>query len=118
MREKMEKKNTKKTATSLALYGILVALAFIFSYIEALIPIPIGPIPGMKLGLANMIVLVSLYTIGIKSAFTISIIRILLVSFTFGNLNSMLYSLAGGIVSFLLMILLKNGRVWDINLVN
>lgn len=96
-------------AIKVALYGMLVALAFVFSYIEALIPIPI-PIPGIKLGLANIVVLVALYTIGYKGSFIISCIRIVLAGFTFGNMFSILYSLAGGILSFVVMSLCKKSN--------
>ena len=86
--------------------GMFTALAMIFSYVEVLIPINLG-IPGMKLGLANLVVVVALYTIGAPMAFAVSMIRILLVSVTFGSLAAMLYSLAGGILSFCGMMLLK-----------
>lgn len=93
-----------------AAYGMLIGLAFIFSYIEAIIPIPI-PIPGVKLGLANLVSMVGLYTIGIRGTVAISLVRIVLVGFTFGNMSSMMYSLAGGILSLVLMILVKrSGR--------
>ena len=95
-----------KTAKWVALYGMLISLAFIFSYIEAVIPIPI-PVPGVKLGLANLVLIVGLYTVGISGTIAVSLVRIVLVGFTFGNLSSMIYSLAGGIVSLILMILLK-----------
>lgn len=95
-----------KTAKWVALYGMLISLAFIFSYIEAVIPIPI-PVPGVKLGLANLVSIVGLYTVGIKGTIAVSLVRIVLVGFTFGNLSSMIYSLAGGTVSLIFMILLK-----------
>ena len=82
------------------------ALAMIFSYVEVLIPINLG-IPGMKLGLANLVVVGTLYTMGAPMAFAVSMIRIVLVSATFGSLSAMLYSLAGGLLSFAGMILLK-----------
>lgn len=85
-----------------ALSGILVALAFVFGYIEFLLPLPIG-IPGMKLGLANLIVLLCLYTLGAPMAAVVSLVRILLAGFTFGSVSGMLYSLAGGVLSFLVM---------------
>ena len=100
---------SKRVAT----YGVLVALAFIFSYIEALFPMPM-PIPGMKLGLANIVVVVALYTMGYKEGFIISLVRIILVGFTFGNMNMMLYSLGGGILSFMMMALLKKLEVLSI----
>ena len=93
----------RKAARNTAVYGMLIGLAFIFSYLEAIIPIPV-PIPGVKLGLANLVVIVGLYTIGIPGTIAVALIRIVLVGFTFGNVSSMLYSLSGGIVSLILMI--------------
>ncbi|MBQ8280110.1 MAG: Gx transporter family protein [Roseburia sp.] len=90
----------------IAYLGLLIALAFVFSYIEFLIPVNIG-VPGAKLGLANLVIIVALYTLNEKDAFVLSMIRIVLVGFTFANLASMLYSLAGGILSFLAMVLAK-----------
>ncbi|MGN6715193.1 heptaprenyl diphosphate synthase [Anaerocolumna jejuensis DSM 15929] len=96
----------KSTAGQVAYYGIFVALAFVFSFVEVLIPISLG-IPGIKLGLANIVVLTALYALGPKEAFFISCVRIVLVGFTFGNMASLLYSLAGGLLSWLVMCLLK-----------
>lgn len=93
----------------IAYLGLLIALAFVFSYIEFLIPINLG-IPGAKLGLANLVIIVALYTINEKDAFVLSMIRIVLVGFTFANLASMLYSLAGGILSFFAMVLAKRSK--------
>lgn len=98
-------KKNKRIAT----YGLLVALAFIFSYIEMLIPIPL-PIPGIKLGLANIVVMIALYTLGSKEALSLSVLRMVLVGFTFGNLFSLLYSMAGGLLSCSTMILLKKTK--------
>ena len=89
-----------------AMAGMFTALAMIFSYVEVLIPINLG-IPGMKLGLANLVVVVTLYTMGVPMAFVVSMIRIMLVSMTFGSFSAMLYSMAGGILSFCGMALLK-----------
>ena len=89
-----------------AMAGMFTALAMIFSYVEVLIPINLG-IPGMKLGLANLVVVVTLYTMGVPMAFAVSMIRIMLVSMTFGSFSAMLYSMAGGILSFFGMALLK-----------
>ncbi len=92
--------------SKIARYGLLIALAFLFSYIENLFPIHLG-IPGVKLGLANLVIFVALYSEGWKGALTISIVRIFLVGFTYTNTYSMIYSLAGGTLSFLLMLLCK-----------
>ena len=90
----------------IAYTGLLIALAFVFSYIEFLLPINIG-IPGAKLGLANLAIIVCLYTLGERDAFLLSMIRIVLVGFTFTNTAMMMYSLAGGILSFAVMVLAK-----------
>jgi heptaprenyl diphosphate synthase len=91
---------------NVATYGMLIALAFILSYIERIITIPV-PIPGIKIGLANLVVITALYLMGAKHAFVLSMIRIILVGFTFGNLSTMLFSFAGGILSWVLMVLAR-----------
>lgn len=90
----------------IAYLGVFLALALILSYVESLIPFYLG-IPGVKLGLTNLIVVVMLYCTGTKEAFGVSVARILLAGFLFGNLFSILYSLAGGVLSFIVMCLLK-----------
>ncbi|CUH92564.1 Gx transporter family protein [Herbinix luporum] len=90
--------NSRKIAS----YGLFIALAFIFSYIESLIPMPFA-LPGMKLGLANLVIIVALYGIGVKEAFVLSMVRILLVGFTFRDPSTLIFSFAGGILSWLLM---------------
>ena len=90
----------------LVLNSILVALSAIFSYVEALIPIPLG-VPGIKLGLANIVIVFALYQLDYKSAAVISVVRVIVVSSLFGNPTMALYSLAGTAVSLFVMILLK-----------
>lgn len=92
----------KKTAYM----GIFLALALICSYIETLIPFHIG-IPGVKLGLTNIVIVWALYLLGAKEAITISLLRILLSGMMFGNAFSIAYSLAGGLLSFLFMFLIQ-----------
>ena len=89
-----------------AIFGVFTALALIFSYVELLIPINFG-IPGAKLGLANLMTVLVLYKMGIKEALALSVTRITLSGFMFGNLFGILYSLSGGLLSFLVMVLLK-----------
>ena len=89
-------------AKKTALLGMLVALAFVLSYIETLIPVNLG-IPGAKLGLANLVVMVALYTLGTKEAFALSMVRILLTGLTFSSMAAMLYSFAGGLLSLSLI---------------
>ena len=90
----------------LALLGLFTALAMILSYLEALMPIPL-PVPGIKVGFPNIIILFILYRFGMKSAITVSAVRVLLVSLLFGNTLSLAYSLAGAVLSLLVMIILK-----------
>ena len=89
-----------------AYMGMFLALALICSYVESLIPFYFG-VPGVKLGLTNIVVIMVLYCIGSKEAFCISVLRIVLAGFMFGNPFSILYSLAGGMLSFFVMFLLK-----------
>ncbi len=89
-----------------AYFGVFTALALIFSYVESLIPIQLG-IPGVKLGLANLIIVIALYKMRLSEVFLLSIVRILLSGFLFGNYFSILYSLAGGLLSLAVMALLK-----------
>lgn len=96
-----------------AYLGVFVALAMIFSYLESLIPVPAG-IPGIKLGLANLLTVVALYKIGTREAFAVSMIRIVLSGFIFANLFSIIYSLAGGILSFGVMYLLKKNGSFSV----
>ena len=96
-------------AKRVAYSAIMTSLAMIFSYVEVLIPFHFG-IPGIKLGLANLVVVIALYILKPTQALLISVARIVLVSFLFGSMSSMLYSLAGGILSFLVMLLLKKCR--------
>lgn len=97
--------------TKITIRALLIALAMVLSYLESQIHF-VGFVPGMKLGLTNLVVMVALYRMGEKEAVIINMIRILLVGITFGNTFSMAYSLAGGILSGLVMILLKKtGRV-------
>lgn len=88
----------------IAQLGLLTALALIASYIEMLVPIPIG-IPGIKLGLANLIIVWALYTMKPQEALAVNGMRILLAGFMFGSLSMILYSLAGAALSFLCMYL-------------
>ena len=97
-------------AKNVALYGLMIALSFTLSYLEHLLPLPVG-IPGVKLGLANLVVVTALYIMPAKKAFPIALVRILLAGLTFGNAFSLLYSLAGGLLSFFVMLALKRTKL-------
>lgn len=82
--------------------ALLTAIAMILSYVESLIPAFI-PIPGAKIGLPNIVTLLALDTLGMPIALLIVIARVLLTGFMFGSMSAILYSLAGGILSWLVM---------------
>ena len=89
-----------------AYFGVFTALALMFSYIETMIPIQFG-VPGIILGFANIMIVIMLYKSSAKEALLLSIVRIMLSGFLFGNLSSILYSIAGGVLSLGIMTLLK-----------
>jgi heptaprenyl diphosphate synthase len=92
--------------SKVAYFGVFTALALIFSYVETLIPFQIG-IPGVKLGLANLIIVIALYKMNLKETYLLSVTRIILSGFIFGNLFSIIYSLSGGLLSLSVMAFLK-----------
>ena len=85
--------------------AMAIALAMILSYVESLIPSP--GIPGVKMGLANIVVVFCLYRLGWKEAAGVSLLRVFLVSLLFGHAASLMYSAAGAVLSLLGMIGLK-----------
>ena len=91
---------------ALTRYALLVALAMVLSWLESLVPLSLA-VPGVKLGLANLVVIFALYKLGPRQAAIISLVRVLLVTFTFGNAFSFAYSLAGAALSFVVMVLLR-----------
>lgn len=112
----MARTRTSPTGTPgrrVALDGILVALAMIFSYIETFIPFNFG-VPGIKLGLANLVVLLGLTFLPAMDVLLVSVVRIVLSSLLFGNVMSLWYSLAGGLLSFLCMWLLTRREGYSI----
>ena len=104
-------------AKNIAAFGVYVALAMIFSYIELQIP-PLVAIPGIKLGLPNVVIIIALYKFGWKEAILINILRVLLVSVLFGTVLSLLYSVAGAILSLFVMIILKKSKIFSTVLVS
>ena len=101
---------TGKAGRELTRFALLIALAMVLSWLESLVPLSLA-VPGVKLGLANLIVIFALYRLGPRQAAVISLVRVLLVTFTFGNAFSFAYSLAGAALSFVVMLLLqKTGK--------
>lgn len=105
----MKKQKTGK----IAYLGLLTAFALIAGYIELLIPMPIG-IPGVKLGLANLVIVWALYSLKPEEALAVNGMRILLSGFLFGNLSMILYSLAGASLSFACMYLAKKSQAFSV----
>lgn len=103
----MDTRNSAKTAAA----GLMTALALIFSYIEVLIPFNFG-IPGIKLGIANLVVIIALYRMGCRYAFGINIVRVLVAGLLFSGLFGAVYSLAGALMSFAVMVLAKSRDIF------
>ncbi|MCF0121040.1 MAG: Gx transporter family protein [Oscillospiraceae bacterium] len=95
--------------SKIAQLALLTALALILSYIEALIPLPFG-VPGIKLGLANIAVVFTLFKLTAKDAVIVSIIRVVIASLLFGTFASFIYSLSGAVLSLAVMSLLKRSE--------
>ena len=92
-----------RTGRLVATYGMLISLAFIFSYLEAIIPIPV-PIPGVKLGLANIVTVYAVYRFRPKEVILLLTTRIILGAVFGGNMMALLYSAAGGALCLLGML--------------
>ena len=103
------KSNTRHLTTS----ALFASMALIFSYIEAILPMSVG-IPGVKLGIANLVVIIALYRADLKTAFGINLIRILVAGLLFSGVFGMLYSLAGGMLSMIVMYLLKKMNLFSV----
>lgn len=100
-------------APFIARVGLMAALALIFSYIEAIIPYNPG-VPGIKLGIANVVTVVALYKFGAKDAASVSVLRVVLAGLLFNGVFGMLYALAGAVVSLAGMILLKKTGLFSV----
>lgn len=95
------------------LLGFLLAISMILAYIESILPFTIG-IPGVKLGLPNLVVVLLLYSYGKREALSVNLLRILLTGFLFGNLYSIFYALAGALFSFCVMVIVRKTRGFSI----
>ena len=91
---------------NIALYGLLVALALVLSYLESLVPLSFA-VPGVKMGLPNISVVFALYRLRGRDAAAISFLRVVLVALLFGNAFSLAYSAAGAALSLLVMLALQ-----------
>ncbi len=99
---------TKKVA----FLGMAISLAMILSYVESLVP-PLVALPGVKVGLPNLVIMFLLYRLGWKDAVAVSVIRVVLVALLFGNVQSLLFSVSGAVFSLVGMILLKKSGLFS-----
>ena len=97
------KNRTRKTA----LLGVITAVALVLAYLEALLPPLWAAVPGVKMGLPNLVIIFVLYRFGFREAAAVSGIRLFVVSLLFGNVMTLAYSAAGAVLSLTLMALLK-----------
>lgn len=103
------KNNTKK----ITFLGIMACIAIILSYVEAVLPSIWAAVPGIKVGLPNIIIIFLLYRFSFKEAAVVSALRLCVVALLFGNLMTFVYSLAGAVLSIVVMVLLKKTRLFS-----
>ena len=103
------RRHTKK----LTLLGLLTAIALILSYVEAMLPPIFVAVPGIKMGLPNIAIIFVLYRFGLKEAAAVSLVRLAAVALLFGNAMTLIYSLAGAVLSLTLMSLLKKSNLFS-----
>ena len=109
----MQLPNESPAAKRVALSALFASLALIFSYVEAILPASPG-IPGIKLGIAHLVVIIAMYRLDSRYALTINLIRIFLAGFMFSGLYGAIYSLCGCILSFTVMCLLKKSDAFSV----
>ncbi len=97
----------KRYSYRIAFLGICTAIAMVFAYVEVLLPPLFTAVPGIKIGLPNIVIIFILYRIGLREAATVSFVRIAAVSLLFGNPMTFAYSMAGGVLSLAAMALLR-----------
>lgn len=103
----------KNKAKRTAFIGVLTATALVLSYIEAILPPIYSAVPGIKVGLPNIVIIFILYKLGSKEAFAVSLFRVVAVSVLFGNFMTLAYSTAGAVLSLGVMILLKKTNMFS-----
>ena len=105
----------KKSKTGkIALLGLCTSLALILAYVEVLMPPLYAAVPGIKLGLPNIVIVFVLYSFGLPSAAAVSLVRMILVSILFGNVMALAYSAAGALLSLAVMALLKKTDLFSV----
>ena len=100
-------KNNASRIKKLTFLGIFASLAMLLSYVEFLLPPLFAAVPGIKLGLPNIVIIFILYRFGLKDAAAVSFIRLSLSALLFGSVITLAYSFAGAVLSLTIMALLK-----------
>lgn len=103
------KNNTKKTV----FLGLAASVTLILSYVEFLLPPLVATVPGVKMGLPNIMIIFLLYRFGWKEAAAVSLVRLFAVALLFGNVMTLAYSFAGALLSLVLMTLFKKWGVFS-----
>ncbi len=98
---------------TVARMSVMTALAVLLGYVEGLFPPPVA-IPGIKLGLANVIIILMLYTVGVKQSWTVAVMKVSLCALLFGSATSFLYSVCGAVLSLAVMTLAKRSHLFSI----
>lgn len=102
----MNRRGSTQSVRWLTRMALLTAVAVVLGYIEHLIPMP-GSIPGIKLGLANTVLLYAIYLLDAKSAFLLMVLKVGLSGLMYGGVSAMMFSFGGGLCSLLMMLLMK-----------
>ncbi len=97
----------------IALLGVLTSVALVLSYLEVMLPPISTAVPGIKMGLPNIIIIFLLYKYGLKEAVTVSLIRVFIVALLFGNVMTLAYSVAGAVLSLALMTLFMKIKLFS-----
>lgn len=111
-------KNDRTRIKRLTFLGLSATVALLLSYVEFLLPPLFVAVPGIKLGLPNIIIIFLLYRLGVRSAVTVSMIRLLISSILFGSAMTFAYSLAGAILSLVVMGILKKTDLFSMPVVS
>ena len=113
MTQSPRRSGRSSSAQFVARVALMASLALVFSYVEAIIPYNPG-IPGVKLGIANVVTVIALYKFGWREAASVSVIRVILAGLLFNGAFGMLYSMAGAVISLAGMILLKKTNLFSV----
>ena len=97
-----------------AFLGVLTSVALVLSYVESVLPPLWSAVPGIKIGLPNIIIIFLLYRFGIKEAAVVSGLRIFIVALLFGNVMTLAYSVAGAVLSLVLMAISKHFNLFSV----